>query len=329
MKTVLVKISLTIGVCSLALLNSCGDSASHNHDDSTHDHDGENHEHTYSCPMHPEVTGHEGETCPKCGMALVHTDVSTSDNVYVMQFTSSPATIEAGKEVTLSFTPKIKGKETEQVPLDVLHEKKIHLIAVSKDLSWFDHVHPEYNADGSYQLKTTFPSGGDYILYADYNPSGATHQLEKINISVTGTPSKEVQFAAQKTIWSNDKYGVELKSADGKYVTGSTMHISGIVTEKGKPFDVNKLDNYLGAKAHMVIVKSGTHEYLHVHPDVNGTELDLHAMFETPGIYRGWLQFQLNGELFTSDFVFNVEQGVAASGDNHDHGHGEDHDHKH
>lgn len=25
----------------------------------------------YACPMHPEVTGKEGEKCSKCGMALV------------------------------------------------------------------------------------------------------------------------------------------------------------------------------------------------------------------------------------------------------------------
>ncbi|MBS1951662.1 MAG: hypothetical protein OJF59_001691 [Cytophagales bacterium] len=31
------------------------------------DHD---HEMTYACPMHPEVTGKEGDTCSKCGMKL-------------------------------------------------------------------------------------------------------------------------------------------------------------------------------------------------------------------------------------------------------------------
>ena len=25
---------------------------------------------TYVCPMHPEVTGNKGDTCPKCGMNL-------------------------------------------------------------------------------------------------------------------------------------------------------------------------------------------------------------------------------------------------------------------
>jgi hypothetical protein len=26
---------------------------------------------SYACPMHPEVTGKEGDTCSKCGMKLV------------------------------------------------------------------------------------------------------------------------------------------------------------------------------------------------------------------------------------------------------------------
>lgn len=30
--------------------------------------------HVFACPMHPEVTGKEGDKCPKCGMALVHHD---------------------------------------------------------------------------------------------------------------------------------------------------------------------------------------------------------------------------------------------------------------
>ena len=32
------------------------------------------HVHVYACPMHPEITGKEGDKCPKCGMALVHHD---------------------------------------------------------------------------------------------------------------------------------------------------------------------------------------------------------------------------------------------------------------
>ena len=32
------------------------------------------HVHVFACPMHPEVTGKEGDKCSKCSMALVHKD---------------------------------------------------------------------------------------------------------------------------------------------------------------------------------------------------------------------------------------------------------------
>ncbi len=28
----------------------------------------------FACPMHPEVTGNKGDTCPKCGMDLEETN---------------------------------------------------------------------------------------------------------------------------------------------------------------------------------------------------------------------------------------------------------------
>jgi hypothetical protein len=30
----------------------------------------DDHEHGFACPMHPEITGHEGDKCSKCGMDL-------------------------------------------------------------------------------------------------------------------------------------------------------------------------------------------------------------------------------------------------------------------
>jgi transcription initiation factor IIE alpha subunit len=47
----------------------------HHHDakrcDDCPEHDKDNHmKSAYDCPMHPEVTGKKGDTCPKCGMNL-------------------------------------------------------------------------------------------------------------------------------------------------------------------------------------------------------------------------------------------------------------------
>ncbi len=61
---------------SSVLVTSCGSKKEqateedHHHmgNDSTEHHD--EMAMTYACPMHPEITGKEGESCSKCGMKL-------------------------------------------------------------------------------------------------------------------------------------------------------------------------------------------------------------------------------------------------------------------
>jgi hypothetical protein len=268
------------------------------------------HEHTYACPMHPEVTGKEGDTCPKCGMKLEHNDAAaTAPGTYFMQFASTPATVQPNQEVTLSFTPKRKEAESEQVALDVQHEKKIHLILVSDDLSWFDHIHPDYNADGSYTVKTKFPAPGKYKAFADYKPTGGSAVVDKVAIDVAGDAPAAKKFSGDKLSGNSGAYTFELKPTGGKLITGALMHILGIVKKDGKELDAGTLDNYLGAKAHFVLISLNEKEYLHVHPGVSNGQFDLHTSFEKPGIYRGWVQFNADGKIHTVDFTMNVVQG--------------------
>ncbi len=289
---------------------------------------GDGHEHTYACPMHPEVTGKEGDKCPKCGMDLVHNDNAGNTNKYTMAFKSDPEQVAAGKEAVFSFTPAIKGKDGEAVPLDVEHDKKIHLIVVSKDLSYFDHNHPEYQTSGSYDIsvvatgkpyargsnQTRFSKGGDYIMFADYLPTGGNHQVEKIELNVAGTPYKPVTFSAAKlSSVVEDGYGLTLEPEGGKFESGRLMHMQGIVKLNGKEIPADQLENYLGAKAHMVVIGVEQKDYLHVHPDVENGRLDLHTTFDKPGIYRAWIQFQAKGKVYTTDFVINVAQAAATT----------------
>jgi hypothetical protein len=336
-----VKILRIIGVVSCGLvLASCGKSETHNHE-AEHEHVTEdNQEHIYACPMHPEETGHEGDKCAKCGMALELVNKQSSDNPYFIEFSANPA-VEAGKSATLSFTPKTKRNESEAVALDVQHEKKLHLIIVSKDLSYFDHVHPEYQASGSYDItvlpqgkdysttafrnETKFEKGGDYILFADYVPNGSTHQLDRFEINVAGTPYEPKKFTAPKTVSTADGYEVSLVPNGGKFVSKGTMHIAGIIKKDGKEIAADQLENYLGAKAHVVMISENTKDYLHVHPEVIAGRLDLQTEFGKPGIFRGWLQFQKGGTVHTADFVLNVEEGTAEQNEEkaagHDHAH--------
>ena len=270
------------------------------------------HAHTFACPMHPEVTGKEGDNCPKCGMKLEHNDgVATAAGTYYMQFTSNPATIEQNKQVTLSVTPKKKDADGDQVALDVEHEKKIHFILVSDDLSWFDQIHPEYTSDGSYKVDTKFPAPGKYKAFADYKPTGGSHVVDKIDIAVSGTPAVAKKFTAEKLTGSTGKYSFELKPEGGKLVTGSPLNILGILKKDGKEIDANTLDNYLGAKGHFVLISLNEKEYLHVHPGVENGRFDLHTTIEKPGTYRGWIQFNGgNDKIETIDFTWLVTKGT-------------------
>ncbi|MBK9721015.1 MAG: hypothetical protein IPO78_05275 [Saprospiraceae bacterium] len=292
----------------------------------------QDHVHIYACPMHPEVTGQEGEKCSKCGMALEHMDEKPMAGNFQMDFKSAPEILEAGKPAVLAFTPRNKNNSAQAVPLDVTHEKKIHLIAVREDLSWFNHIHPEYQEDGSYTISETFPSGGKYLLYADYKPSESTHQLEKIEVDVKGkSASRKTYTAIQNTAFSNP-FSVTLKPDDGKFISNTAIHFDAVFLKNGKSFDVNQLQNYLGAKGHMVAIHMETKAYVHLHPEVEGTILHFHTNFETAGIYRVWLQFMADGKLHTTDFVIKVEPSTSKvmneENQEHNHEHGEE-GHKH
>lgn len=289
------------------------------------------HEHTYACPMHPEVTGKKGDTCSKCGMPLEHKDV-TSDAAaasYRMDFRMEPAQPEMNKPVKLVFTPRLVGQENQPVALDVVHEKKLHLIITSSDLRVFDHIHPEYQADGSYVVEHRFPEGGPFLLFADYKPTGGDHQMTRLEANVEGPVLPPSEIKAEQRMGKADGYEMTI-DAKAAFATGSLQHFLATVTKGGKPVDANVFENYLGEKAHVVIIGAKDKDYLHVHPVVENGAFDLHATFPTPGFYKGWFQFQTGGKLHVIEFVLNVEQGEAGDGHaDHDHASSEEGTHAH
>lgn len=72
MKKSLLTLLIALSSLNIIVLSGCGSSTKTEQDN----HEAMNH----TCPMHPEVRGKAGETCPHCGMALEKIEQSESDH---------------------------------------------------------------------------------------------------------------------------------------------------------------------------------------------------------------------------------------------------------
>jgi hypothetical protein len=88
---------------------------------------------------------------------------------------------------------------------------------------------------------------------------------------------------------------------EGASRAGAESELSFDVTRDGERVAVQQ---YLGAKGHLVALRQGDLAYLHVHPDEN--RLKFMAEFPTAGKYRLFLQFQTDGRVHTAAFTQEV-----------------------
>lgn len=202
------------------------------------------------------------------------------------------------------------GSAVEQ--FEVNHEKLLHLIVVSEDLSYFRHLHPDYEAEGTFAVRTSFPEGGRYKLISDFIPKGATE--------VTAMEWLEVGEQAQGH--EDHPHGIEPDSelrqvVEGKavefqidsLVAGESSTLSFNVLDAGTKEPIKNLEPYLGAVGHVVILSEDTEAYLHVHPldeDATGPVAQFMTTFPESGLYKIWGQFQHEGKVFTVPYVVEV-----------------------
>ncbi|MFP3834569.1 heavy metal-binding domain-containing protein [Chryseobacterium sp. SIMBA_028] len=263
------------------------------------------HKNVYTCPMHPEITGQQGDRCPKCGMDLKAAHQENS-NEYQVQLSTFPKTIEAGVPIQLTYTIKEKGQT---VLLEISHEMKIHLMAVSEDLTWFRHIHPEEQADGTYVITEIFPNGGKYLLFTDFKPSGATQVVNRQEIDVQGNYRVSNQKVSHPWISEVDGYTVTLENGND-FKTSRTQSLEISVEKDGEKLQENNLQPYLGASAHIVMISEKDKEFLHIHP-VSDERFPIYSetYIENSGTYRMWVQFKIDGKVHTADFTVDVPEG--------------------
>ncbi len=269
----------------------------------------------FVCPMHPDQGGSNTGRCRKCGMPLQPNRSRSAgvlhDAEFATDFSVVPAAPIANAPAQLTFTPRNTVDGHVLGNLQVVHTKKLHLIVVSRDLSYFDHVHPEPRPDGSLVLTYSFPHGGEFDLFADLTPFGEANQVFRIPVMVNGEvpPTQSLSESQTRAKLVGD-YRVALSSSPEALLAGEEAALACSISLNGKP--VTDLSPYLGAAGHCVILSQDTNTYLHSHPlepglPVTGPDVTFHTQFKHPGLYKVWTQFNHHGRILTADFVLRVQ----------------------
>ena len=87
-------------------------------------------------------------------------------------------------------------------------------------------------------------------------------------------------------------------------MAGEESELEFVVRHDGEV--VNDLDDYLGAKGHLVALRDGDLAYLHVHPEED--RLLFETEFPTAGTYRLYLQFDHGGTVRTGELTVHAEE---------------------
>ncbi|WP_232676275.1 hypothetical protein [Nocardioides sp. R-C-SC26] len=209
-------------------------------------------------------------------------------------------TLRAGTR-PLSFV--VEGADGRPVTeYDIVHEKRLHLIAVRRDFGGFQHLHPVLD-DGIWSTSVDV-SPGAWRVFADFTPAGGSPVTLGADLQVPGSvpPARPGEESRTDEV---DGFTVRLH---GDLVAGQHEMLHVEVQRDGVPVTP---EPYLGALGHLVALREGDLAYLHVHPDGESTTFGTEA--PSLGRYHLYFDFRVGGVVRTANFVLDAARGAAAS----------------
>jgi len=237
---------------------------------------------------------------------------------YRLELSVSPARPRAGEPAALSLRYSSRKERQVVTAFDVVHEQKMHLIVVSRDLRFFDHVHPDLSADGTFSVRYTFPYGGDFLLFTDATPTGAGQQVLSAPLHVTGPPPPEGGSRPDPSGPMRGSFGNLAVSVSPEHTPLRAREDNKLVftlMRNGQP--VTDLSPWLGAMGHLVLINEDGETFVHSHPvertDAAGNpepqdgRVAFWVRFPKPGVYRFWGQFNVGNNVVTTDFAVRVQ----------------------
>ena len=250
---------------------------------------------------------------PPAGAAGLPGGLMVSQDGYTLHL--ADRSMPAGPQAPLRFQilgpdgAPVTGYQTE-------HDKDLHLIAVRRDLSHFQHVHPVLDAEGTWSVPLDLTAPGEYRVFADFTPTGHDGGLVLgADLAVPGT--YEPVVLPEPTAIAQVVDGYEVTVA-GDLAPGQASELTLTVDKDGVP--VTDLQPYLAAYGHLVALRAGDLAYLHVHPAGEpgdgvtpaGPGITFYATAPSVGDYRMFLDFRHDGVVRTA--AFTLHAGETPSG---------------
>lgn len=242
---------------------------------------------------------------------------------YEVKLETTPAAVKPGEKIQLRFF--ISHPETNEPvkEFNIVHDMPFHLFVVSQDLTYFAHIHPKQQADGSFAIETTLPKAGPYIIFCDVFPVGGLPQVAHRSLVTAGFDgdlfSSQAQLVPDKTLTKTlEGTRFELKLDPAEPVSGRPAALKYHLVDERTGEPVKDLQPYLGAWGHTLILSEDARDYLHSHPTeiipddadraklFGGSDITFDTFFPRPGHYRIWSQFQRQGKVITVSFTINI-----------------------
>jgi hypothetical protein len=246
-----------------------------------------------------EAGGHDGAATHEAGLPA---GLTVSESGYTLELTER--SMPAGTATPVAF--RIVGPEGGPVTeYDVDHDVDLHLIAVRRDLTGFQHVHPELGADGVWRVPLALDPGA-WRLFADFVPSALGEKLTLgADVAVPGEYAP-APLAAESLTAEVDGFTVVLT---GGLEPGRESELTLSVSRDGRP--VTDLQPYLGAYGHLVVLRDGDLAYLHAHPlaepgggaPAAGPDVRFATTAPSAGTYRLFLDFKHDSVVRTAAFT--------------------------
>ncbi|WP_248930614.1 hypothetical protein [Paenibacillus hamazuiensis] len=285
------KMIVISSILALGLLSACGNANKSEH------------------PAGHETGQHQSSTGAEAGGHSGHgAEAQSAPANFKASFSFASGGAKAGENTELSI--QITDKDGKAVgDFEVNHEKLLHLIIVNKDLSFFNHIHPDFKGNGTFTINTSFPAGGEYKVFADFVPKGGAATTLSEWKKVEGKAAEPAAVKADtKLVKTVDGKEVELtlSSMKSKEDVTLTFNINDAQTKKG----ISNLEPYLGAVGHVVILSADAEQYIHVHPldeKATGPKAQFATSFPKSGTYKIWGQFQHQGKVLTVPYVVEIK----------------------